>query len=93
MIVKLIPSLILKYYKFSWNDLWMITLCLNARGGMEIFVATTGLSIGIFNNEMYTVLITTAILTAITCPLVMNMYMQKVKGKHKTTNQKSINLI
>lgn len=76
VIVKLIPSLVLRFFNYNWNEFWLITFCLNARGGMEIIIATAGISIGVFNNEMYTILITAAILTAISCPLIMNRYMK-----------------
>lgn len=77
VLVKIIPSFFLKKKNTSWRETWMVSLCLNARGGMEIFVAVTGIALGIFNNAMYTVLVTTAILTAISCPLVLRWYMLK----------------
>lgn len=78
-IVKLVPTLILRFFNFSWREIWLISFCLNARGGMEIIIASVGISFGVFNTEMYTVLITVAILTAISCPWFMNKYMKNIQ--------------
>jgi len=91
LVGKLIPTLILKVSKVksSWREFWMITLCLNARGGMEIFVAVTGISLGVFNTNMYTVLVTSAVLTSVLCPIVMRWYMNE-SGQFKKMGKNNL---
>jgi Kef-type K+ transport system membrane component KefB len=41
---------------------------LNARGALEIVIATVGLSLGVLNNRMYTIVVVMAILTSMAAP-------------------------
>lgn len=77
MAVKIIPVILVKNQKTSWRETWMLSLCLNARGGMEIVVAMTAVSLRIFNSNVYSVVIANAVLTAVACPLIMHWYMKK----------------
>lgn len=57
---------------------------MNARGAMEIIVATVGLSLGILTVEMYSIIVMVAIVTSLMAPPMLRWCLGKVKmGDHE----------
>ena len=52
---------------------------MNARGAMEIIVATIGLGLGILTNEMYSIIVLVAIVTSLLAPTVMRWSIPKIE--------------
>ncbi len=52
---------------------------MNARGAMEIIVATVGLSLGILTVEMYSIIVMVAIVTSLMAPPMLRWCLGKVK--------------
>ncbi len=51
---------------------------MNARGAMEIIVATIGLSLGVLNQEMYSIIVMVAIVTSLMAPPLLRWTLGKV---------------
>jgi Kef-type K+ transport system membrane component KefB/nucleotide-binding universal stress UspA family protein len=51
---------------------------MNARGAMEIIVATIGLSLGVLNQEMYSIIVMVAIITSLMAPPLLRWTLSKV---------------
>lgn len=51
---------------------------MNARGAMEIIVATIGLSLGVLNQQMYSIVVMVAIVTSIMAPPLLRWTLSKV---------------
>lgn len=51
---------------------------MNARGAMEIVVATIGLSLGVLNPEMYSIILMVAIVTSLMAPPLLRWSLSKV---------------
>ncbi|WP_440712338.1 cation:proton antiporter [Gordonia sp. FQ] len=51
---------------------------LNARGAVEIIIATTGLSLGIFSAPMYTAVIIVAVTTSVMAPPMLKWSMRRI---------------
>jgi Kef-type K+ transport system membrane component KefB/nucleotide-binding universal stress UspA family protein len=56
-----------------------IAVAMNARGAMELVVATIGLQLGILNPQMFSIIVMVAILTSFMAPLGLRMTMKKVR--------------
>jgi Kef-type K+ transport system membrane component KefB/nucleotide-binding universal stress UspA family protein len=56
-----------------------IAVAMNARGAMELVVATIGLSLGILNQEMFSIIVVVAIATSFAAPLGLRLTMRKVR--------------
>jgi nucleotide-binding universal stress UspA family protein len=52
---------------------------MNARGAMEIIVATIGLSLGVLNQQMYSIIVMVAIVTSIMAPPLLRWTLSKVQ--------------
>ena len=52
---------------------------MNARGAMEIIVATIGLSLGILNEQMYSIIVMVAIITSLMAPPLLRWTLSKVE--------------
>lgn len=52
---------------------------LNARGAIQIIVATIGLSFGILSQEIYSLIIITAVVTSLMAPVLLRWTLKKVK--------------
>lgn len=52
---------------------------MNARGAMEIIVATIGLSLGVLGVEMYSIIVMVAIVTSLMAPPLLRWTLSKVK--------------
>lgn len=52
---------------------------MNARGAMEIIVATIGLSLGVLTLQMYTIIVMVAIITSLMAPPLLRWALSKVK--------------
>jgi Kef-type K+ transport system membrane component KefB/nucleotide-binding universal stress UspA family protein len=61
-----------------WEGL-SIAVAMNARGAMELVVATIGLSLGILNQQMFSIIVMVAILTSFMAPLGLRLTMRKVR--------------
>jgi Kef-type K+ transport system membrane component KefB len=57
---------------------------MNARGAMEIVVATVGLGLGILTIEMYSIIVMVAIVTSLMAPPMLRWCLSRVKmGEHE----------
>ncbi len=61
-----------------WESL-SIAVAMNARGAMELVVATIGLSMGILNQQMFSIIVLVAIVTTFMAPLGLRLTMRKVR--------------
>ena len=61
-----------------WESL-SIAVAMNARGAMELVVATIGLSLGILNQQMFSIIVVVAIFTSFMAPLGLRLTVPKVK--------------
>lgn len=52
---------------------------MNARGAMELVVATIGLSLGILNAEMYSIVVMVAVTTSFMAPVLLRLTMRMVR--------------
>ncbi|WP_129112851.1 cation:proton antiporter domain-containing protein [Halegenticoccus tardaugens] len=52
---------------------------MNARGAMEIIVATIGLGLGILTNEMYSIIVMVAIVTSLMAPAIMRFALPRIE--------------
>lgn len=56
-----------------------IAVAMNARGAMEIVVATIGLSLGILSPQMFSIIVMVAIVTSFMAPLGLRLTMPRVR--------------
>jgi K+:H+ antiporter len=56
-----------------------IAVAMNARGAMELVVATIGLSLGILNQEMYSIVVMVAVTTSFMAPILLRLTMRMVR--------------
>jgi Kef-type K+ transport system membrane component KefB/nucleotide-binding universal stress UspA family protein len=56
-----------------------IAIAMNARGAMELVVATIGLSLGILNQQMFSIIVMVAIVTSFMAPLGLRLAMRMVR--------------
>ena len=56
-----------------------IAVAMNARGAMEIVVATIGLSLGILNPQMFSIIVMVAIVTSFMAPVGLRLTMPRVR--------------
>jgi Kef-type K+ transport system membrane component KefB/nucleotide-binding universal stress UspA family protein len=56
-----------------------IAVAMNARGAMELVVATIGLSLGILNQEMYSIVVMVAVVTSFMAPLLLRVTVRMVR--------------
>ncbi|HXU83934.1 MAG TPA: cation:proton antiporter, partial [Polyangia bacterium] len=61
-----------------WEGL-SIAVAMNARGAMELVVATIGLSLGLLNQQMFSMIVMVAIVTSFMAPLGLRLTMRKVR--------------
>jgi Kef-type K+ transport system membrane component KefB/nucleotide-binding universal stress UspA family protein len=61
-----------------WEGL-SIAVAMNARGAMELVVATIGLSLGILNQQMFSIIVVVAIVTSLLAPIGLRLTMRKVR--------------
>src|SRR5262249_47936700 len=61
-----------------WESL-SIAVAMNARGAMELVVATIGLSLGLLNQEMYSIVVMVAVTTSFMAPLLLRLTMRMVR--------------
>jgi Kef-type K+ transport system membrane component KefB/nucleotide-binding universal stress UspA family protein len=61
-----------------WES-FSIAVAMNARGAMELVVATIGLSLGILNQAMYSIVVMVAVTTSFMAPLLLRLTMRMVR--------------
>jgi Kef-type K+ transport system membrane component KefB/nucleotide-binding universal stress UspA family protein len=61
-----------------WES-FSIAVAMNARGAMELVVATLGLSLGILSPAMYSIVVMVAVLTSFMAPVLLRMTMRMVR--------------
>lgn len=75
-----------------WEGL-SIAVAMNARGAMELVVATIGLSLGILNQQMFSIIVVVAIVTSFMAPLGLRLTMRKVRmteeEEHRIVGERS----
>jgi len=60
---------------------------MNARGAMEIIVATVGLSLGVLTPEMYSIIVMVAIVTSLMAPPLLRWTLSKVQMSEEETQR------
>jgi len=60
-------------------EAFSIAAAMNARGAMELVVATIGLSLGILNQQMFSIIVVVAIATSFMAPIALRLTMKKVR--------------
>jgi Kef-type K+ transport system membrane component KefB/nucleotide-binding universal stress UspA family protein len=60
---------------------------MNARGAMEIIVATIGLSLGVLNPQMYSIIVMVAIVTSLMAPPLLRWTLSKVVMGEEEANR------
>ncbi|WP_266080325.1 cation:proton antiporter domain-containing protein [Haladaptatus caseinilyticus] len=60
---------------------------LNARGALEIIVATVGLSLGVLNGTMYTIIVVIAIVTSLSAPPMLRFALDHVELSEEETRR------
>ncbi|HMJ12035.1 MAG TPA: cation:proton antiporter [Polyangiaceae bacterium] len=65
-----------------WEAL-SIAVAMNARGAMELVVATIGLSLGILNQQMFSIIVMVAIGTSFMAPVGLRLIMRRVRMTHE----------
>lgn len=61
-----------------WEGL-SIAVAMNARGAMGLVAATVGLSLGILNHQMFSIIVVVAIVTSFMAPVGLRLTMKKVR--------------
>ena len=61
-----------------WEAL-SIAVAMNARGAMELVVATIGLSLGLLNQQMFSIIVMVAVVTSFMAPLLLRLTMRRVR--------------
>ncbi len=61
-----------------WESL-SIAVAMNARGAMELVVASLGLSLGILNASMYSIVVMVAVTTSFMAPVLLRLTMRMVR--------------
>ncbi len=60
---------------------------LNARGAMEIIIATIGLQLGILSQDMYSIIVLMAMVTSIMAPTALRFVLKRVKPDEEETKR------
>ncbi|MEX2423850.1 MAG: universal stress protein, partial [Acidimicrobiia bacterium] len=60
---------------------------LNARGALEIIVATIGLSLGILSVEMFSIIVVMAVVTSVMAPVALRFCLARVETHHDESNR------
>lgn len=63
----------------SWWEAISIAVAMNARGAMELVVATIGLSLGILNQQTFSMIVVVAIFTSFLAPVLLRLTMRMVE--------------
>ncbi|MEJ7728758.1 MAG: cation:proton antiporter [Polyangiaceae bacterium] len=61
-----------------WESL-SIAVAMNARGAMGLVVASIGLSLGILNQQMFSIIVVVAVATSFMAPVALRLTMKRVK--------------
>jgi Kef-type K+ transport system membrane component KefB/nucleotide-binding universal stress UspA family protein len=56
-----------------------IAVAMNARGAMELVVATIGLSLGLLTEQMFSIVVVVAVATSFAAPLLLRLTVQRVR--------------
>jgi Kef-type K+ transport system membrane component KefB len=56
-----------------------IAVAMNARGAMELVVATIGLSLGILTQQMFSIIVVVAVVTSFMAPLLLRLTIRRVR--------------
>ncbi len=60
-------------------EAFSVAVAMNARGAMELVVATIGLSLGILNQEMFSIIVVIAMVTSFMAPVVLRYTMRLLR--------------
>jgi nucleotide-binding universal stress UspA family protein len=61
-----------------WESI-SIAVAMNTRGAMELVVATIGLSLGLLNQQMYSIIVMVAIVTSFMAPVLLRLTLPMVR--------------
>jgi Kef-type K+ transport system membrane component KefB/nucleotide-binding universal stress UspA family protein len=70
-----------------WREGLTVAAGMNARGGMEIIVATIGLSLRVLTPEMYAIIVMVAIVTSVITPPMLNWLLAGVEPRPEETER------
>lgn len=71
-----------RFSKIAHWDSFAIGGAMNARGVVEIVIASVGIRLGILNTATYTIIILVAIVTSLMAPLILRYGMARVGGQN-----------
>lgn len=71
----------------SWRESMAVAVGMNARGGMGIIVALLGLNLGVLTQEMYAIIIVTAIVTSLLTPPLLGFLLSGVEQRPDETER------
>jgi Kef-type K+ transport system membrane component KefB/nucleotide-binding universal stress UspA family protein len=60
-------------------EAFSIAVAMNARGAMELVVASIGLSLGILNQRMFSIIVVVAVFTSFLAPVLLRLTMRRVR--------------
>lgn len=66
--------------RLSGRESTALSIGLNARGALEIVIATIGLSLGVLNEESYTAVVVMAIVTSVLAPPLLRLVLRDWEG-------------
>lgn len=76
-----------KLGRLDFREALAVAFGMNARGGMGIILALLGLSLGVLNPAMYTVIVGVAVITSITTPPLLNWALRGVRRRPGDTER------
>ena len=71
--------------RLSPRESTALSIGLNARGALEIVIATIGLSLGVLNEESYTAIVVMAIATSVLAPPLLRLVLRGWEGRPRST--------
>jgi Kef-type K+ transport system membrane component KefB len=66
----------------NWESI-AIGAAMNARGVVEIVIASVGLRLGVINTEMYTIIVLMAVVTSVMAPVILSYAVRRLPGSQQ----------
>jgi Kef-type K+ transport system membrane component KefB/nucleotide-binding universal stress UspA family protein len=63
---------------FSWGESLAVGTAMNARGSTEVIVATIGLSMGVLSHNLFTMIVTMAVITTLAMPPMLRWSLRRL---------------
>ncbi len=74
-------SLGARFGGMEWHEAWAVGAGRNARGAMELVIATVGLSIGVLTPPMYSIIVLIAVVTTLMAAPMLRRYRRRHLGE------------